>query len=205
MEFNLTLIIVIATVLTSIAAFRERESFDKLKFNAYMIYHRKEYFRFLSHGFIHVDYFHLAINMYVLYSFGSFVESQFMFFHENMGRFLYAFMYVFSIIVSSVFSFIKHRNNHHYNAVGASGAVSAVVFAFIFMFPTAKLSLLFIPIAAPGYVFGLLYLIYSAVMARRGNSRIGHDAHFWGAVFGILFTIAIYPELFYIFIEQVTN
>jgi membrane associated rhomboid family serine protease len=202
-NLNFTLIIVIITSLISITAFQNREVFDKLKFNPWMIRHRKEWVRFITHGFIHVDTIHLIINMYVLYSFGSIAEDAFKaLFHSN-GRIIYLGLYLLAIPASSLFSYLKNKNNDHYNAVGASGAVSAVVFSSIIFIPKGGIGLLFLPIPIPSYIFGLLYLVYSAIMAKRAKDNIGHDAHFWGAIFGILFTFAVKPQLIEYFFKEI--
>jgi membrane associated rhomboid family serine protease len=99
-------------------------------------------------------------------------------------------------------SFGKYKNDPGYNAVGASGAVSAVVFASILFVPLGKIYLFFIPIGIPAFIFGGLYLIYSAYMAKRGGDNIGHDAHFWGALFGFVYTIAIKPKVFLVLIQH---
>ena len=102
-------------------------------------------------------------------------------------------------------SFGKHKDDPAYNAVGASGAVSAVVFASILFVPLGKIYLFFVPIGIPAFIFGGLYLIYSAYMAKRAKDNIGHDAHFWGALFGIVFTIALKPKIFLYFIDQIAR
>ncbi len=168
-----------------------------------MISHQREWIRFVTHGFLHVDTIHLIINMYVLYSFGSIVEDAFTVLFNNNGRIIYLAFYLLAIPASSLFSYLKHKNNDDYNAVGASGAVSAIVFSSIIFIPKGGIGLLFLPIPIPSYIFGLLYLVYSAIMAKRANDNIGHDAHFWGAVFGILFTFAVKPQLFEYFLNEI--
>ncbi len=175
------------TVIISLQAFNG--GMDKLLFYPYAMKREGQLYRFLSHGFVHNDFGLLAINMFVLYMFGEQVE--FLFeeaFGLLEGKIAFIAMYVLGILVSSAYSYFKHKDNPMYRAVGASGAVSAVTFAFILFAPWEWL-LLFFVIPIPGIVFGVLYLIYSQYMERRGNDNIGHDAHFWGSVWGIVFTI----------------
>jgi len=160
----------------------------------------KEYFRFISYGFVHADWAHLLINMFVFYSFGSSV----LYFSEWYFKYPELFflaLYFGGLVMSTLYSFFKHKDNFNYAAVGASGAVSAVVFASILFYPMGSIRLFLIPIDIPAFVFGFLYLIYSAVMARRGRDNVGHDAHFYGALFGLVFPIVIMPQLFQIFID----
>jgi membrane associated rhomboid family serine protease len=146
---------------------------------------------------------HLMINMFVLYSFGGIVEGTFKNCFDAKGYLYYGLLYVGAVFMSVVPSFEKHKKNPSYNAVGASGAVSAVVFSSIIFDPMGKIGFMFLPFAMPSFVFGLLYLVYSAYMSRKGTDNIGHDAHFFGALFGMMFTIAIKPELFMSFIHQI--
>ncbi len=199
----MTIIIIIITVIISLGAFSNAVVFNKLKFNAYAIYNGREWFRFFTHALIHADWGHLLINMFVLYSFGTMVEDFYLFYFGTKGYLFFITLYVGSVVFSSVPSFEKNKNNAYYNAVGASGAVSAVLFASILFYPTGKIMLMLIPIPIPSFVFGILYLIYSAYMAKRNVDNVGHDAHFYGAVFGFLFTILLKPKLFMLFIDQI--
>ncbi len=133
-------------------------------FNAFLVHHKKEYFRLLSHGFIHGDFFHLFVNVYVLYGFGGVVEQNFRVQFGQSGSLMFVFLYLSGILVSCLPALTKHKNNLHYNALGASGAVSAVLFSSIIMHPTASLMLVILPIPIPAFIFGILYLIYEASM-----------------------------------------
>ncbi len=189
----LTFIIIIATVIVSFTAFSNIELFDKLKFNAYQIKHSGEKWRFLSYALVHAGWMHLIINMYVLYSFGGVVEQYFTHIYGTIGLLYYALLYVGGILFSTLFDFGKHKNDVYYNAVGASGAVSAVVFSSILVYPSGSIFLFPIPFPLPSWVFGIAYLIYSAYMGKKGVDNIGHNAHFWGAVFGIVLTVILVP------------
>lgn len=199
----ITLLIIGITALISLLAFQRNDIFDRMKFNAWEIHHQKEWFRFISYGFIHADWIHLLVNMFVLYSFGCIVEEVFQYYFDLKFIIYYLLLYFGGIAFSAIWDFGKYKDNMNYNAVGASGAVSAVVFSSIILYPAGKIFLFFIPIGIPAPIFGLLYLVYSAYMARKGTSNIGHSAHFWGAVFGIVFTIALNYEFLSSFLEQV--
>ena len=193
MAIGINTIFLAATVVISFMAFNNIDLFHKLKFNAYLVKHKKQWYRFFSYALVHADWMHLLINMYVLYSFGSIVEEVLKFNLGSQGLLYYILLYVGGTIFSTLFDFRKQKENPHYNAVGASGAVSAVVFASILLYPAGSIYLFFIPIPIPSWVFGILYLVYSAYMGKRGQDNIGHNAHFWGSVFGIVFTIIILP------------
>ena len=197
------ILIIIITVVISLVAFNDRNLFDKLKFNAFDIKHNKQLYRFFTHAFVHVDWMHLLVNMYVLYIFGDVVITFFQYYFGYKAGYYFVLLYIGGIIFSSLFDFFKHKENVAYNAVGASGAVASVVFASIILHPGASIYFFFIPIGIPAALFGLIYLIYSAYMAKRGNDNIGHNAHFWGSVFGIVYTIIIIPGFFTRFIDQI--
>ena len=198
-----TIVIIAITVLISIAAFND----DRLR-NKLMLYpfgmdkHPAEYYRLLSSGFIHGDIPHLAFNMYTLYIFGQYMEIQF-----SMLSFSWVFvvLYLTGIILASLPALFKHRLHSYYSALGASGGVSAIIFAFIYYNPWAKISFMFLPVGIPALIFAVLYLIYSAYSARKGSDNIGHDAHFWGGVYGFIFAFFSDPTHGRLFIEQLQN
>ena len=201
----MTIFIIIITAIISIWAFNNREVFDKLIFNAYEIKHKKEGWRFFSYALIHDGWSHLIINMLVLYSFGDVVEIFFKFHFGAKSYIYFLVLYIGGIIFSILFDFRKNKDNVYYNAVGASGAVSAIVFSSIILYPGGSIYLFFIPIPIPSAIFGILYLVYSAYMGKRAKDNVGHNAHFWGAIFGVIFTIILKPKLLLIFLEQITN
>jgi membrane associated rhomboid family serine protease len=195
--------IIIITSLISIYAFTNQAIFDKFRFNAYFIKHNKEGWRFLTYGFLHANWVHLVINMFVFYSFGKTVLGMYMAYFEMKAYIYFILLYIGGIVFSVLVDFGKNKDNIYYNAVGASGAVSAIVFASIILYPAGKIMLFPIPFPIPSVIFGILYLVYSAYMARKGTGNIGHSAHFWGAVFGIAFTVALKPAIITIFWEQI--
>ncbi len=196
-------IIIGITVLISFLAMSNGDLMFRLRFNPYLALHSKQYYRFFTYGLVHAGWMHLGVNMYVLYSFGNMVLATYVDLFDAKGYYYFGLLYVGAILMSVLPSFGKHKNDPYYNAVGASGAVSAVVFASILFMPLGKISLMFIPIGIPSFIFGILYLIYSAYMGKRGKDNIGHDAHFWGTVYGVVFTIALEPRVGAYFIYQV--
>lgn len=196
----ITWIIIGITAVVSYLAFQSPALMDKLQFNAASIVHRKQYYRIISHAFVHVGWTHLLVNMLVLYFFGPHVEQYFGYFFGNKATLFFLLLYIGGIVVSNAWSLIKHQNDYYYNAVGASGAVSSVLFTFIFLNPWEMLYL-FAIIPIPGIVFAIGYLIYSYQMGKRKADNVAHDAHFLGAVYGFIFPIILKPDLFGRFID----
>lgn len=194
--------IIIITSIISVLAFGNPELMYKLKFNAFAIKHEKQGWRFFTYGLVHGGWGHLAINMFVLWSFGRIVLYFYQELFSNAGYFYFLVLYIGGIMFSVLYDFGRYKDDAMYNAVGASGAVSAVVFASIILYPAGGVYLFFIPIEIPSPIFGILYLVYSAYMAKRGQDNIGHDAHFWGAIYGVILTIALKPALALIFWEE---
>ena len=193
-------IIIAATALVSILAFQNAELMDKLKFNAYKIKHDKQTFRFFTYGFVHAGWMHLIVNMFVLWSFGEIVENFLSQHFGYKGELYFILLYVAGLIFSTLVDFRRNKDNIYYNAVGASGAVSAVVFASILIYPGGSIFVFPIPIPIPSWLFGILYLAYSAYMAKRGTDNVGHTAHFWGAVVGVVFILLVSPSVFHGFV-----
>ena len=187
--FSLTLIIVILTGLISFQAFGNVSMREKLLLHPRSIRKQGEYYRFLTHGFVHADWGHLLINMYVLYVFGEQIEYAFnVIFSPALGKMLYLTLYLGAIVLSSLPAYYKHKHNPYYGALGASGGTSAIVFAYIIFGPWNWFA--FPPL--PAIILGIGYLWYSSYMGKRGMDNIGHDAHFWGAVFGFVFTMTMF-------------
>ena len=199
--FSLSLIIIIITCLISIMSFNKPGEIDKLSMWPYMVKEHKQYYRFITAGVVHADYMHLGFNMLTMWFFGKFIETIFQ--QLFGGKIYFLVFYVLALIVSDIPSYVRHRNNYSYRSIGASGAVSAVVFAFILLQPWAKIVVFVIPM--PAILYGALFLGYSVYMSRRGGDGINHDAHFWGAVFGIVFPLCIRPELAGYFIQQIST
>jgi membrane associated rhomboid family serine protease len=203
----MTIAFIVITVLISLAAFNNRELFARLQFNAYQVVHRKEYYRLITHGFVHVNGWHLFVNMFVIYFFGSNAET---ILKALAGAgliksplFFYILFYLLAIVFSSSISLFRYKDNHWYNSVGASGVASALLMFCIFFNPWQKIGVYFIPV--PGIIFAVLYIIYSHYMSRRGGDNIAHDAHLLGAVFGFIFPLFIDLNLFTYFITNLLN
>jgi membrane associated rhomboid family serine protease len=202
---NISTIIIIVTVIVSVLSFRDRSLFDRLKFNAYAIKHQNQWYRAFTYGFVHADIPHLVINMFVLYSFGEIVLFFFQGFFGSKYILYFLMLYIGGIGFSTLFDMRKYNDTPSYNAVGASGAVSAVVFSSILIYPMGKISFIFIPIGIPSFIFGGIYLAYSAYMSKKNIDNIGHSAHFWGAIYGLILPIALKPALFGEFIDQIRS
>jgi len=212
----LTYLIIGITVLVSFMAFERPEWKGKLVFNAYEIVQHKKWYRLFTHGFIHADFMHLFFNMYVLYMFGVqggeevtnygfySVEPKLIADFGVKGYFYYLLLFVGGLAFASLYALFKHQDNPHYNALGASGAVSAIVFAFIILNPNAQLGIIFIPgIYLPAYLFGPLLLLVEYYLGKRGQSHIAHDAHISGAIFGLIFIALINYQYYVEFFKEV--
>ena len=174
---------------------------QKLIFNPYAINQKKEWYRFLSSGFLHGDWIHLLLNMFVLFSCGSAVQKYYAYFFGSAGNYLFILLYLSSIVAANASTYYAHKNNSGYNGLGASGAVSAVVFASILFQPTAKIYLYGL-IGIPGYIAGIAYLVYSQYSSKNSQDNINHEAHFYGAVYGVVFTLVFKPSIFKYFLNQ---
>ncbi|MVM40202.1 rhomboid family intramembrane serine protease [Spirosoma sp. HMF3257] len=202
---SITIIIIVITVLVSVMAWRDYSLMDRFIMNPYRVASRGEYYRLVTSGFLHADWGHLLFNMISFYFFGGFIEQVFYYLFAGSGPVYLVGFYLAAILVSDIPTFLKHRNDPGYNSLGASGGVSAIIFAAILFRPLTPITLFFIPIGIPGFIFGPLYLAYSYYESRRGAGNINHDAHFYGALFGILFMIIVYPQVLPDFIEQVSS
>ena len=193
MEFSITLVLVLANLAVSIPAFNNSKLMNDLIFYPPAIANNNQYYRFITHGFLHADIAHLAFNMIALYSFGGAVEQIFSLecLFGSMGKVYYLLMYLVALVVATLPTYLKNVNNYHYRSLGASGAVSAVVFAGLTLLPQLPINFMFIPIDIPGYIFGIIYLGVSAYLDRKGGGNVNHSAHFWGAAFGVVFTIIV--------------
>ena len=198
----ITIAILILTVGFSVYAMSNPDIKYKYIFHPYSINHSNQHYRFLSHAFLHGDYLHLAFNMYALWLFGPIVEKEvlpILLSHDGepdkkMGMAFYILLYTGAIYASSVSEYFKNKENKYYTSLGASGAVNALIFSYITCLPMSQLGFFFIPM--PAWLFGVLYLGISYYLSKRntGNEsvdRIGHEAHFWGAIFGVLFTLTL--------------
>lgn len=199
---SLTVLLIIITVGVSFYAWQNPIVLNNLTLRPTRISIYKEYYRFISSGFVHADQAHLIFNMISLYFMGRGIEDFLVSYFGGMGIIYYLALYLIGIVVSDIPSFLKNKNNTAYTSLGASGGVSAIVFAYVLLAPTENFYLYFaIPI--PAFIFGALYLLYSYYESKRGRDNINHDAHLYGALFGILFMALLLPQAVPHFFEQI--
>lgn len=186
-------------------AFNNDELKYKLADIPYYVNTRKEYYRFITSGFVHQDIMHLFLNMFVLYNFGTLAEDIFnssIMFGPKLGNTFYLIFYITAIIVANLPTYIKHKFNTNYIGLGASGATSAVIFACILFIPTSKI-LFFGVLPIPAWIFGILYILYESYAAKNVNDNVAHDVHFAGAIYGVLFVSAYNPTVLIAFIDTI--
>lgn len=218
---SLTLIIVGFTALISIQAFNSQQMYHALMHHPFTEKREGQWYRFVTSGFVHGSWGHLLINMFVLWQFGTIVEEVFTvgfatsgqvageavtlrnppLFGPTLGRVVFILLYLACIVIGDLPSYYKHQDNPQYAAIGASGGVSGILFAFVVFQPWDMLLLYFI-IPIPAVLAAVLYLVYSSWAARNSNDNIGHDAHFWGAVTGFVGTLVLAPAQIPLFFER---
>ncbi len=191
----MTLIIILVNIGISLMAFQNPFWIEKYKFNPYRMKMYGEHYRWISHGFVHANWTHLAFNMISLYFFGSYCEQIF------QPSFVFIFFYLIAIVVSSIPDYFKNLNNPYYGAIGASGAVSAVIFSMVLFAPWSTIYVYFFPLYF--ILYAILYVFYSYYMSKNGGDNIGHMAHLSGAIFGIVATVIYRPESIAIFLSQI--
>jgi membrane associated rhomboid family serine protease len=203
---SITLIIIIFTCLLSYSCFENTTLFNKLCHYPYEEHRDKEYLRLLTSGFLHGSWMHLGINMFVLYQFGSYVEDVFrlQLFGDLWGAIFYLAIYLLVIIIADIPTFLKHKNNASFRSVGASGAVSGLVFITILFQPWSKIYL-YAVIPIYNILAGFLYLGYSYYASKNSDDNIDHEAHYYGALAGMALTIALKPDVFTIFIQKLLH
>lgn len=205
MQLDITTIIIIITALISIGGFSNQKIIDDLIFYPPAVSQRNQWYRFITCGLIHADVGHLIFNMLSLYLFGRFVEEKFIEIFAQNGKLIYLLMYVTSLFVCLLPTYFKNKNNYSYRSLGASGAVSAVVFAGLMIAPYVEVGFFFIPPIIPGFIFGPLYLLITAWLDKRGGGNINHSAHLWGALYGILFIIVAGRMVGYDAVQEFVN
>ncbi len=200
----ITYFIIGITVAVSFFAWDKKKWLDKLAMTPHLITTRKQYYRLMSSAFIHADHVHLLLNMLSLYFFGVAVERVFKNLFGSLGGWYYVLLYVLAIVVSDLPNYTKYKNNRSYSSLGASGAVSAVIFAFILFRPIADICLYY-ALCLPGFIMGTAYVVYSYYQGKSSRDNINHDAHLYGALFGLLFCIVIYPQSISDFADQISQ
>ena len=184
----LSLILIIANVIVSYRGFKDSIFYNKYKFNVDGVLLYKDYKRLVTSGFLHVNWMHLIFNMLALYFFSGSIEM-------SLGPVRFLLIYFLSLIGGDLLSLFIHRHDGSYDSVGASAGVSGLIYAAIALFPGMKIGLLFIPIGIPGWLFGLIYVLYSIYGIRSGKNNIGHDAHLGGALIGLIVAIIMHPSV----------
>ena len=201
MQSPITLGLIAVTALVSWLAFKDRRLVDRLILWPPAVSQRHQYWRLASYGLLHADLSHLLFNMITLFFFGRLIEQVMV---QLTGSVLtYPLFYLAALVVSILPSYLRNQKNPNYYSLGASGAVSAVLFAFILIQPWSLIFVFFIP--APAILYAVFYVGYSIWMDRKGGDRINHSAHLAGAAFGVMFMLAMEPRLFNVFIDQLLN
>lgn len=203
MELNVLTVILIGTIIVSMMAFNDSSLKEKMLYSPYDVKRNKNYARIFGHMLIHADYMHLAFNMMSLYFLGRVFldagnvqyvgvsDTLTMVFGSTKAQIHFAILYVFGGLFATIIPYIRHQDNPSYRSLGASGAVSAVIFAAILWNPAMEIHFFFIPFGIPAYIFGPLYLAFEYYQDKKGNTGIAHDAHIGGAIFGIVYVLII--------------
>lgn len=205
MDLSVTLILIIITVGISWYAWQNYDVMNRWVFQPYAVQRDNSWYRFLTSGFLHADFTHLFFNMFTFFFFGQAVEQTFSYlFGSTTGILIYLLIYLGGIIVSDIPTYLKHRNDPGYRALGASGGVASVVFSSILFYPTQDICLYAI-LCIPGFILGVLYLMYSYFSRKRMGDNINHDAHFYGAVYGFVLSLILVPQALPNFFEQIST
>jgi membrane associated rhomboid family serine protease len=200
--FSVTVVIVVLTCLISFVAFNSSKIMEDLIFWPPAISMRHQYYRFITCGFIHADFLHLAFNMFTLFFFGKALE---VFYRGELGlqSYYYPILYFTALVASNIPSYLKRKDDYNYRSLGASGAVCAVMFAVIMIRPWEIVRVYGIPM--PSILYAAIFLAFTIYMSKRGGDNVNHDAHLWGAAYGIVFTIAVHPAIFSTFINEMSH
>ena len=202
---SITLIICAIIFGVSLWGFNSQSMFQTFMHYPYQEARDWSYYRLFTSIFLHGSWLHLLVNLFVFYTFGEAIEFQFSaLFGPLMGRVNFLLLFVLSGVLADVFTFRKHRGNPQFRSVGASGSISGIMFAYVLFYPLQYLYLYGI-IPIPGIIAGVLYLWYSNYAAKKEGGRIDHNAHFYGALTGILFTVVVYPPVVSDFIQQLMS
>jgi len=191
-------LIFVFTVITSLYAFYDHAIYGKFMLHPYSVSKGHKVWTVITSGLIHADWMHLFFNMFTFVAFAFTLE-------QLLGSFKFGLLYFLALILSDLPTIFKHKDHFNYNSLGASGAISAVLFSFILFSPMSKITVLFIPVGIPAWIFGIIYLIYCAYASRNSRDGINHDAHFFGALTGLIFTIIFVPGILQNFFSLLTG
>ena len=204
-KYPVTLLLIALNVVFSLIGFSNTTLLSKTIGWPYYEKRNKEYYRFITSGFLHADWIHLFFNMFTLYFFGRNVEL-ILSLSGLGGKFAYLALYFLGLVAADIPSYLKHNNNPEYRSLGASGAVSAVIFASIIFSPWNSIYL-YGAIQISATVYAILYIVYCIYMGKKSQDNVNHDAHLWGSIFGFVFTIVLIavvrPELFPYILEDI--
>ena len=200
-SLSITTILIGITVVISWVAFGKQDIVRRFVMNPYLIHNRQQYYRFVTSGFLHGDFSHLLWNMFTLYFFGNVVEMYFAALFGEWGAYYYVGFYLTAIVVSDIPTYFKNIKHPGYNSLGASGGVAAVIFVSIIFQPLERICIYFV-FCLPGFILGTAYLIWSYYKGKKANDNINHEAHLYGAIFGVLFCAVMYPSSLVRFVEQ---
>jgi len=206
-NYPVTLALIVVNVIISLIAMNNQDVMSKTIMWPYGVKRHNQFYRFITSGFIHADYIHLFFNMFTLLFFGQVVEIYFSLYGLG-GNIAYIVLYFLALIASDLPTYFKQKDNYNYHCLGASGAVSAIVFAAVVFDPWGSIYL-YGALKISALVYAVLYIVYCVTMSKRGGDNINHDAHLWGSLFGFGFTIALIaamqPALFESILEQLKN
>jgi membrane associated rhomboid family serine protease len=191
-----SLLIMLITIVTSIVAFNNSAFMEKLILVPYRIKHNHEYYRFITSGIVHANWLHLGFNMISFYFFAGLIESYF-----GPNRFL--LLYIGSVVIANIPTYLKYADKSRYGSLGASGGVSAILFAFVIIHPFQTIYIYFIPV--PAILFGVFYILYSYIMDKKGSDEVNHSAHLYGALVGLIYTSVLYPEVAQGFVQKILS
>jgi membrane associated rhomboid family serine protease len=205
MHLSLTTILLLITCVVSIYVFTRPDLQERLMLNPYRVKRKGEWYRFISSGLIHQGWVHLLFNMFTFYFFGRWIERYFVIIHgQELGYFYFLLLYIGGIVVADIPTYLKYKDSPYYNSLGASGGVSAIIFAAIFYNPTEEVCL-YAFLCLPGFIWGGIYLAYSYFYDRQGSDSVNHSAHFYGALYGFLLAVLIRPSAIVHFFDAVMH
>lgn len=191
-------LIFVFTIVTSLYAFYDHSLYGKFMMHPYSVSRKSKIYTLITSGLIHADWMHLFFNMFTFFAFAFTLE-------QYIGSWQFGLLYFLGLVLSDLPSVFKHKDDFHYNSLGASGAISAVLFSYILFNPLTKIYIMFIPIGIPAVIFGGLYLVYCVYASKNSRDNINHDAHFFGALTGLIFTVIFVPGIIQNFVTAISQ